>query len=497
MALRRIGRSLYAGAAPARRGELGRVLQRFAAELVVGHPTFRNPATIGAELERGIAAAARVYADRRVAFVVCDGTDRLEAPDRGTLQAALAGAARALAALPAAARDRLLVAALPYDGYEGDRTPGKGSALKLIFEELAWAARVRALVLLDGDLRNELEPWFSVFRRVEEEHGDAGDFFVTARYARHFVDASLTRFVVGPLTTLMGCYVPGGISGDVVLSSGAVRREREARWDAARRRYGTDIATTFDNIADPSTVIYEVYLGAKLHDITDEAKLSVMPGEVIGAALGRILHYERLDRRISRYLQAGHPLARPRVWGPERTGVGFIDPGRTDVFDVDRKRALLLEGWPRRAEAIREVLAPESWALLSAAHARLAASGSSPEDLLEFLGLSRPLWVCLLHEAVAYLLATGRVEVITSALSYLYAAAYLEFCREKFLALGARSLGEARGLQRALGAPAQEARRFYEQEVDAPVEAMALAFHAGRERVVERLQQLARLTPGR
>lgn len=80
------------------------------------------------------------------------------------------------------------------------------------------------------------------------------EFFITARYARHFVDASLTRFVVGPLTTLMGEYVPGGISGDIVLSAGAVRHERNADWDEHRRRNGTDIATTFDNIADPDSL---------------------------------------------------------------------------------------------------------------------------------------------------------------------------------------------------------------------------------------------------
>ena len=71
----------------------------------------------------------------------------------------------------------------------------------------------------------------------------------------------------------MGRYVPGGISGDIVLSQGAVAHERKAVWTEERRKYGTDISTTFDNIADDQTVIYEVYLGAKLHDITDEGKL--------------------------------------------------------------------------------------------------------------------------------------------------------------------------------------------------------------------------------
>ena len=158
-----------------------------------------------------------------------------------------------------------------------------------------------------------------------ERHPDR-PFFVTARYARHFVDASLTRIVVGPLTTLMGRYVPGGISGDIVLSADAVAHEREAEWTVSRRKYGTDISTTFDNIADPRTVIYEVYLGAKLHDITDEGKLSVMPGEVIGAALERLLHWESTDGRVTARLRSTAMTTSAPSARQSDTGSGFTTP---------------------------------------------------------------------------------------------------------------------------------------------------------------------------
>jgi len=473
-------------------GDLGKLLDAFGAQVIVGHPTFRNADNIGAELERGIRAAARSYAEDRVAFVVSDGTWTEDNPDRSTLDAARAGAEKALAELSETSRERILVTGSPYDGYRGDRTAGKGSALKLIFDELAFAPSVRKVILLDGDLRNDLDPWFAVFRRVEDVHRGGRpdrDFFVTAKYARHFVDASLTRFVVGPLTTLMGCYVPGGISGDIVLSAGAVARERDADWTADRRRYGTDIATTFDAIADPRTDIYEVYLGAKLHDITDEAKLSVMPGEVIGSALSRLVHYELKEQRITRLLQADVPLRRPVTWGPEATEIDFIDPGFTDVFDVDRKRRTLLDGFPRFEAAMKTVLSEETFQIVASAHRRLSAMDTSDGGPFRFLDVTRSLWIEMLYESIGFLLRTHDIETAKQCLNYLYTAAFLEFCREKITALGARTLGDVRGMQCALGVPPEQAKAFYRDEVDAVVEAMAVDFYRGRRRILHHRHQ--------
>lgn len=67
-----------------------------------------------------------------------------------------------------------------------------------------------------------------------------------------------------------------------------------------------------------------MYLGAKLHDITDEAKLSVMPGEVIGSALGRILHYENQDGRVTRQIKEDIPLKRPETWGRKKRASNLL-----------------------------------------------------------------------------------------------------------------------------------------------------------------------------
>jgi len=483
--------NVFRGSFPVQEGALGALLARFGPAHVVGHPTYGNADNIGAELRRGMEAALGAYPNERIAFVVSDGTLTLDRPDASTVEAALSAACAFLGGAPESARKRLLAVATPYDGYKGDRTPGKGSALKLLFDETAHCPTLKSLILLDGDLRNDFRPWFRTFAAVEAHHRVSASkrhFFITARYARHFVDASLTRFIVGPLTTLMGCYVPGGISGDIVLSAGAVRHEREAVWDDARRRYGTDIATTFDNIADAETDIYEVYLGAKLHDITDEAKLAVMPGEVIGSALNRLLHYEDRDGRVTRLLASEEPLKRPVTWGPDKTGIAFIDPGSTDVFDVDRKRETLLSGFSRYEAAMRESLDPETFEAVRQRLERLRRAPTDDESPVVFLDVTQDLWIRILYEGLAYLLATRRVDPVKNALTYLYTAAFLEFCREKLDRLGARTYGAVRAVQKRLGVPPEQAEAFYRTEVDAVVDAMAARFHAGRRAILDRLR---------
>lgn len=483
-----IDTGLYRGTGSLAVGELGQLLLRFKTEIVVGHPTFQNADNIGNELISGIQAAVEVYAGMKTAFIVSDGTFRADNLDDSTLSAALEASQHMFRKLDSSIRQNLMVVAVPYNGYKNDHTPGKGSALKLIFDEVGYCPTLTKLILLDGDLRNNLTPWFAAFRKIQAVHSidyPNHEFFITARYARHFVDASLTRFIVGPLTTLMGQYVPGGISGDIVLSTGAVQHERDADWDEHRRRYGTDIATTFDNIADPDVVIYEAYLGAKLHDITDESKLSVMPGEVIGAALGRMLYYENKDGRLSRILKGNNPVNRPLAWGPEQAGIPFLDPGFTDVFNIDVKRTLLIENFSRFKEAIKKVLLPHTFANIEISHERLADMPARDSDPVELLGVTQPLWIDILYQSIAYLLSRQDTEAIKLCLNYLYTAAFLEFCWEKIKQLGAVTYGDVRRMQTSLGVPPEIAHRFYRDEVDLVVEKMALEFYRGRQKILE------------
>ncbi len=467
-------------------GQLATLWRDFGAGVVVGHPTFRNEGAIGRLLADGVRGAAANFPGRKVSFVVSDGTFTAASSDTSTMDAAQAAALEVLDSLTGQQRQQVQVVVTPYEGYGGDATPGKGSALKMIFDEME-RCPATLLVLADGDLRNDMARWQGVFARVERQHRERhGDrpFFVTARYARHFVDASLTRFIVGPLTTLMGRYVPGGISGDIVLSAGAVAHERQSAWTEARRKYGTDISTTFDNIAHSDTVIYEVYLGAKLHDITDEAKLSVMPGEVIGAALERLLHWERTESRVSRCLAPEHELVELQIWGPGQTGIGFVDPGHTDVFDVDAKIATLRDRFADFESDIRQVQGDEVADRVAARVEALGVSGGGEAELA-FLGVDARTWTEMMHRAVAHLLVHGQVDPCKRCLGYLYTAAFLEFVKDRLADLGFRSLDQVRQAQANLGVAPDRAEAFYDQEVDQVSRDLAMGFFQGRQRIQE------------
>ena len=484
--------NIYEGTKNMAAGSLKKLLSDFGAELIIGHPTLRNEGSIGALLNCTIKGASNVFTEKKVAIINVDSSfSKKGNEDHATIDAAIKGAEESLSTVGVAAENILFVS-LPIEGYAENFVVHKGSALKIIFDEME-GTNVKNLILLDGDLKNDISEWMAVYKRVfadHEEKNPGKDLFISARYARHFVDASLTRFVVGPLTTIMGKYVPGGISGDIVLNEGAVKHEREANWDEARMCYGTDISTTFDNIAN-NTIIYEVYLGAKLHDITDDAKLAVMPGEVIGSALERILHYEKLDGRISKLLKSNEEAGQVIEWGPDKTGIDFIDPGKTNVFNIDAKRNVLITKYPDFEEDIKRVLTSESFSMIKDRYTTLADSvkNNNPEGEL-FLGVDKNTWTGLLYESLGYLLKTEDIDSTKRALNYLYTSAFLEFCKEKLEELGATTVEQIKAIQSSLGVEKNQAEPFYTNKVDNVVKSMALEFFSGRKAILNRMNSL-------
>ncbi len=473
-------RNLFRGKLNPQRGVLGEILKRHGTEVTICHPTYGNADNIGRLLLNGIEGVLANFPDSRVSFVVSDGTYTSSNPDTSTIDAAMEGVRSAYGdGLP----ENILVAVTPYEGYLGNYVPGKGSALKLVYEELAFCD-AKLAIILDGDLRNDMVTWHRAFRKVADYHFEkkpGKEMFVTARYARHFVDASLTRFVVGPLTTLMGVFVPGGISGDICLSAGAVALER-GEWSEERLKYGTDISTTFDNLANPDSVIYELYLGAKLHDITDEAKLSVMPGEVIGAALERILHYRSI---IEENLRERKTLGRPVVWGPEETGIDFIDPGYTDVFDVRKKVLSLVNRWPEFRDDVSVVLGRDNVREIEENVKRLRQISENLSGSLRFLEFTMERWIDALYRGIGLVLKKGEIGIVKRAFNYLYTAAFLEFCKDRLVDLGLDTFEKVMDAQDHLGVPPEQSRMFYEEKVDREAFRLAETFFEGRKKILD------------
>ncbi len=461
---------------PPEKGELSAFLRHKEVSLLIGHAAYRNHENIRKLLESDIAAATAIYPDTSVAIVISDGSYTEQSGDTRTIDEAVNAAERVFEGLPEGGNGIHLLAA-PYEGYCDRRVSGKGSALRMIFDEIE-GSFVKDIFLLDSDLRNDFLLWFKAYRLILTDHKrnfPTREAFITARYARHFIDASLTRNVIGPLTTLMGTFVPGGISGDIVLTAGATAIERRAEWNRERMGYGTDIATTMDNIA-AGTVIYEAALGAKLHDITDDTRLQIMPREVIASALERLLYYEKLDGRISRLVVSEVvKLQEPIYYGKDKTGIDFINPGFTALFKIDFKREMLYVDFVKYQEALKTVLSDVSYNEIKF---RRDTFMNSEKEL--FIGVTQNKWRYLLYEAIRYLLRSGDMANTVDALVYLYRAAFLETVTDRLFDLGYSNISGVRMAECKLGVADEKAEKFYREKVDLEARKLAVDFFDGR-----------------
>ena len=82
MPLESLGHNVYRGNLDAETGVLADVWSAFRPDVVIGHPTFHNADNIGRQLADGIQGAVEVFGDKRVAFVVADGTYTRASGDR-------------------------------------------------------------------------------------------------------------------------------------------------------------------------------------------------------------------------------------------------------------------------------------------------------------------------------------------------------------------------------------------------------------------------------
>ena len=167
-------------------------LQRLGhADIMVGIPSYKNAATIGHVVRAAQAGLVQYYPDLRPLLVNADagspdGTQRVvsetEPPDY---------VERILLVRPTNRLERLT---LTYPEVNG--IGGKGAALHTIFE-IAAALEVRALVVVDSDLRSIGPEWVELLSGPILK---GGFDFVTPLYARHKYDGTITNTVTYPLT---------------------------------------------------------------------------------------------------------------------------------------------------------------------------------------------------------------------------------------------------------------------------------------------------------
>jgi len=171
MSFEEVEPGLWLGSLSPEVGSLARLWCDHGARIIVAHPTFNNGPTVGAQLRGGIAAAAKNFGGRPVCFVVSDGTWTEASGDRSTLEMAEAAAREALTALPDDERALVRVILTPYEGHGGDSTPGKGSALKMLFDEMGQSPGAELLILHPFEAVRAVQKLLLVNPLQHQHHG--------------------------------------------------------------------------------------------------------------------------------------------------------------------------------------------------------------------------------------------------------------------------------------------------------------------------------------
>ena len=342
------------------------------ADIMVGIPSYRNAATIGHVVRAAQAGLVQFFPDLRPVLVNADagssdGTQRVvvetEPPDY---------IERILLVRPT---NRLVRVAVTYP--EVDGVGGKGAALRTIFE-MAAALQVKALVVVDSDLRSIVPEWIELLAGPILK---GGYDYVAPLYSRYKYDGTITNTVTYPLTrALYGRRIRQPIGGDFGVSGDLVRHYLSLDdWDADVSKFGIDIWMTTSALTGGFAVC-QARLGAKVHDPKDPGSdLGPMFRQVVGTILR--LAVRNADRWLS--IEGSHDVP---AYGFER----LADPPPLEVNTfrlLSEFRAGSLTLAPTWAEMLAPAthaavveLAREAGALLDAAERTGGTAGSGGED---------------------------------------------------------------------------------------------------------------------
>jgi glucosylglycerate synthase len=309
------------------------------ADIMVGIPSFRNAATIGHVVRAAQAGLVQYFPDLRPVLVNADagspdGTQRVvaetEPPDYIE------------SILLVRPTNRLERVALTYP--EVDGIGGKGAALRTIFE-MAAALDVKALVVVDSDLRSIVPEWIELLSGPILK---GGYDFVAPLYSRYKYDGTITNTVTYPLTrALYGHRIRQPIGGDFGVSGDLVRHYLTLDdWTPDISKFGIDIWMTTSALTGGFAVC-QARLGAKVHDPKDPGSdLGPMFRQVVGTILR--LAVRNADRWLP--IQGSHDVP---AYGFER----LADPPPLEVNSI-RLLTEFHNGALANAAGWAEMLAP-------------------------------------------------------------------------------------------------------------------------------------------
>jgi hypothetical protein len=174
--------------------------------------------------------------------------------------------------------------------------PGKGSALRAIFETAAFL-KPKAVAVFDADLISITPLWV---KNLIDPIQDGYDF-VAPDYRRYKHDATITNTIAYNLTrALYGVRIRQPIGGDFGVSLALVKHylDQENIWETDVARFGIDIWMTLSAVVS-GFKICQAKLGAKIHGHKDPAAdLGPMFRQVVGTTFQLMERYEEHWKKI-------------------------------------------------------------------------------------------------------------------------------------------------------------------------------------------------------
>jgi glucosylglycerate synthase len=370
------------------------------ADLMVGIPSFGNAETIGYVVRAATAGMVQYFPDMKPILVNSDGGSPDDTPRVAVSTESPDYIEKIILISP---RHKLQRISVTYQG-----TSGKGTAVRALFE-IARELKVKAMVMVDSDLRSIVPEWVELLAGPILK---GGYDYVTPLYARYKYDGTITNNIAYPLTrALYGARIRQPIGGDFGVSGDLVQRYLELdTFDDLTARFGIDIWMTQSAINEGFAVC-QARLGAKIHDAKDPGSdLGPMFRQVVGTLFKLAGAYE--DRWLR--VRGSHPI-------PE---YGFERVIAPEVIDVNH--AKLIDNFESARLAQRDV-----WStMLSAEQLERVMAMDVPDEPASFHFPSE-LWIrCLYDTMVAFHIPGANRERLLAALTPLYFARTAGFIAE-------------------------------------------------------------------
>jgi hypothetical protein len=360
------------------------------ADLMVGIPSFGNAETIGYVVRAATAGMVQYFPELKPILVNSDGGSPDDTPRVAVSTESPDYLEKIILVSP---KHKLQRISFTYQGISG-----KGTAVRALFE-VARELKVKAMVMVDSDLRSIVPEWVELLAGPILK---GGYDYVTPLYARYKYDGTITNNIAYPLTrALYGSRIRQPIGGDFGVSGDLVSRYLELdTFDELTARFGIDIWMTHSAINEGFAVC-QARLGAKIHDAKDPAgDLGPMFRQVVGTL------FKLAGRHEDRWLRVrgSHPIPEygfERVIAPEEISVNHAKL----VDNFEQARLTQSDVWA-------QMLSPEQFERVM---------GLDLEGDASSFHFSAELWIrCLYDTLVAFHRPEADREQLLAALTPLY-----------------------------------------------------------------------------